>query len=103
MAERTAFRLRVRPDKIDEYVAAHADVWPEMREALRTAGIHNYTIFRSGNDVFGYFEADDLEAAARYLDAQEVSTRWQDAMAELLEERVPDAGPPPLEAIFRLD
>ena len=26
--------------------------------------------------------------------AQEVNTRWQDAMAELLEERVPDGGPP---------
>jgi hypothetical protein len=34
---------------------------------------------------------------------QEVSTRWQDAMAELLVERVPDGGPPALEEIFRLD
>jgi L-rhamnose mutarotase len=103
MTERTAFRLRVRPDKIDEYVAAHADVWPEMRDALHAAGIRNYTIFRSGNDVFGYFEVDDLEAAGRYLASQEVSTRWQDAMAELLEERVADAGPRPLEPIFRLE
>jgi len=53
--------------------------------------------------VFGYFEADDLERAAAFLDAQEVCTRWQDSMAGLLEERVPDAGPPPLEEIFRLD
>jgi hypothetical protein len=29
--------------------------------------------------------------------------RWQDAMAELLVERVPDAGPPPLPQVFRLD
>ena len=34
---------------------------------------------------------------------QEVCARWQDAMADLLEERVPDAGPPALEEIFRLD
>ena len=67
------------------------------------AGIRNYTIFRDGTNVFGYFEADDLDAAAAHLAAQEVSTRWQDAMAELLEERVPDAGPPALEQIFRLD
>jgi hypothetical protein len=32
-----------------------------------------------------------------------VCTRWQDAMAELLEQRVPDAGPSALEEIFRLD
>jgi L-rhamnose mutarotase len=74
-----------------------------MLDALRSAGIRNYTIFRNGNEMFGYFEAEDLEAAGRYLEGQEVSARWQDAMAELLEERVPDSGPPPLEEVFRLD
>ena len=103
MTQRTGFVLRVRPEKIDEYVEAHANVWPEMLEALSSAGIRNYTIFRAGTDVFGYFEADDLEAAACRLGDQPVCARWQDAMAELLEERVPDAGPPPLEQIFRLD
>jgi L-rhamnose mutarotase len=103
MTRRSAFVLRVRPDRIDEYVEAHRNVWPEMLAALHEAGIGNYTIFRHGNEVFGYFESDDLEAAAAYMNAQEVNARWQDAMAELLEERVPDAGPAPLEEIFRLD
>ena len=103
MTQRTGFVLRVRPDKIDEYVEAHANVWPEMRDALSSAGIRNYTIFRAGTQVFGYFEAEDLDAAERYLAAQEVCTRWQNAMAVLLEERVPDGGPPALEQIFRLD
>jgi L-rhamnose mutarotase len=103
MTQRSAFVLTVRPEKVEEYVKAHRAVWPEMLEALRAAGIHNYSIFRAGNEVFGYFEADDLDAAGRYLDAQDVSRRWQDHMAGLLEERVPDAGPPPLEEIFRLD
>ena len=53
--------------------------------------------------MFGYFEADDLDAAASHLARQEVSTRWQDAMAELLDQRVPDGGPPALEEMFRLD
>jgi L-rhamnose mutarotase len=74
-----------------------------MLAALREAGIRNYTIFRNGNEMFGYFECDDINAAARYMEAQEVNARWQDAMAELLDERVPDAGPPALEEIFRLD
>ena len=103
MIERTAFVLRVRPDKIEEYVRAHRDVWPEMLDALRSAGVRNYTIFRDGATMFGYFEADDLPAAAHHLAQQDVSTRWQDAMAELLESRVPDGGPPALEEIFRLD
>ena len=53
--------------------------------------------------MFGYFEADDLDAAERYLSQQEICTRWQDAMARLLEERVPDGGPPPLLEVFRLE
>jgi L-rhamnose mutarotase len=74
-----------------------------MLAALRGAGIRNYSIVREGSQVFGYFEAQDLDAAARFLADQPVCNRWQDAMAELLEERVPDAGPPALEQIFRLD
>ena len=103
MTQRSAFVLEVRPEKIDEYVEAHRAVWPEMLEALSAAGIRNYTIFRHGNEVFGYFESDDLEAAGRYMAAQDVNDRWQDAMAELLENRVPDGGPAPLEEVFRLD
>ena len=103
MTQRTAFVLSVRPDKIEEYVEAHRNVWPEMLAALREAGIQNYTIFRHGSDMIGYFESDDLAAAAAYMRSQEVNTRWQDAMAELLEERVPDGGPPPLTEVFRLD
>jgi L-rhamnose mutarotase len=103
MTERTAFVLQVRPDKVQEYVRTHREVWPEMLDALRGAGIRNYTIFRDGCRMFGYFEADDLAEAARHMAAQPVSARWQDAMADLLEQRVPDEGPPSLEEIFRLD
>jgi L-rhamnose mutarotase len=103
MTQRSAFVLRVQPDKVDEYVEAHRNVWPELLTALHDAGIRNYTIFRNGNEMFGYFESDDLDAAGAYMESQDVNARWQDAMAGLLQERVPDAGPPALEEIFRLD
>jgi L-rhamnose mutarotase len=102
MTQRLGFVLRVKPDRVDEYVFAHREVWPEMLEALKSAGIRNYTIFRAGNEMFGYFETDDLARAETYLATQEVNARWQDAMADLLEERVQDQGPSPLEEIFRL-
>ena len=102
MTQRVGFVLGVKPDRVDEYVLAHREVWPEMLEALKDAGIRNYTIFRAGNEMFGYFETNDLARAETYLSAQEVNARWQDAMADLLEERVQDHGPAPLEEIFRL-
>jgi L-rhamnose mutarotase len=100
---RAAFVLTIKPDKVDEYVRAHAQVWPELRQAIRAAGIHNYSIFRYGNQAFGYLEADNLDHAWAYLAAQEVNQRWQDAMADLLDARVADGGPTILTEIFRLD
>ena len=69
MTQRSAFVLEVRPERIDEYIEAHRKVWPEMLDALRRAGIRNYTIFRNGTQMFGYFESDDLEAASRFMAA----------------------------------
>jgi L-rhamnose mutarotase len=103
VADRVGFVLRVKPDKVDDYVAAHDAVWPDMLAALKDAGIRNYTIFRSGTTVFGYFETDDRGATERFLGAQPVCARWQDAMAEFLEQRVDEAGPSALQEIFRLD
>ena len=103
MTQRSGFALRVKPNRVEEYVHAHRQVWPEMLQALKDAGIRNYTIFRVGNQMFGYFETDDLEAAEAYLAEQDVSARWQDAMSDFLEERVPDRGPARLQEIFRLD
>ncbi len=102
MTQRVGFVLRVKPDRVGEYVLAHREVWPEMLQALKDAGIRNYTIFRAGNEMFGYFETNDLARAETYLSAQEVNARWQDAMADFLEERVQVHGPAPLEEIFRL-
>jgi L-rhamnose mutarotase len=103
VTERVAFVLTVKPDRVDEYVQAHAAVWPEMLAALTEAGYRNYTIFRDGNRMFGYVETDDATASAAAMERSPVNARWQDTMAELLEERVADAGPAKLEEVFRLD
>ena len=103
MTERSAFVLRISPDRIDEYVEAHRAVWPDMLAGPARRRHPQLLDLPGRQQVFGYFEVGRPRAAAAHLAGQEVSTRWQDAMAELLEERVPDAGPPALEEIFRLD
>ncbi len=41
-----AWVLKVRPGYEEEYVCRHREIWPEMVEALRSAGISNYSISR---------------------------------------------------------
>ncbi|MCL2732673.1 MAG: L-rhamnose mutarotase, partial [Actinomycetia bacterium] len=43
MSERVCFRLRVRPDRIAEYRARHAAVWPEMLREIAASGRRNYS------------------------------------------------------------
>ncbi|HET6298821.1 MAG TPA: L-rhamnose mutarotase [Kribbella sp.] len=80
---RYCFCLQVKPDRLDEYVDRHREVWPDMQAALRDSGWHNYSLFlREDGLLIGYVEADDLEAAQRAMAATEVNTRWQAEMTE---------------------
>jgi L-rhamnose mutarotase len=105
--ERVCFLLKVKPDRIEEYKARHAAVWPEMLEALRETGWRNYSLFlRDDGLLVGYLETPDFERARREMAAREVNQRWQREMApffEQLEGRRPDEGLLRLEEVFHLD
>jgi L-rhamnose mutarotase len=107
MTQRVSFRLQVRPERMAEYRARHAQVWPEMRAALTATGWRNYSLFLSESGmVVGYLECDDFEAARRAMEATEVNARWQREMVEFfvgLEGRRPDEGLERLDEIFHLD
>ena len=104
--ERVCFQLRLKPDKVEEYKHRHAQVWPEMLQALHDTGWDNYSIFlRPDGLVIGYFETDSLDAARAGMAATEVNARWQASMAEFFADLdVPaDEGFVRLEEIFNLD
>ncbi|MFC0529317.1 L-rhamnose mutarotase [Phytohabitans kaempferiae] len=105
--ERVAFLLHVRPDAVDEYRRRHAEVWPEMRAALRAAGWHNYSLFlRPDGLAVGYLESPDFAAALRRMESHDVNERWQAEMAPLvtrLPERRVDESLERLPEIFHLD
>jgi L-rhamnose mutarotase len=76
----------VNPDRLDEYREAHRAVWPDLLQALRDAGWHNYSLFlREDGLLIGYAEADDLALAQQKVARTEVNARWQAAMAELFQ------------------
>ena len=54
---RVGFLLKVKEERIEEYKKHHEAVWPEMLEALRQTGWHNYSLFmKEDGTLFGYFE-----------------------------------------------
>ena len=50
--QRVGFVLKVKTSRLDEYKKRHEQVWPEMLDALRETGWHNYSLFLVAN--FGY-------------------------------------------------
>jgi len=82
---RIALHTRVRADRIDEYEAAHRAVPPELTDAIRTAGATDWTIWRSGTDLFHVIECEDYAALLADLSAEPVNTAWQARMAGLLD------------------
>lgn len=84
--QRIGFLLKVKPGMMDEYKRRHKQVWPEMLDALRETGWHNYSIFiREDGMLFGYVETPDFAAARAGMATKEVNARWQTEMAPFFE------------------
>lgn len=79
-----AWVLEVRPGYEEEYKKRHDEIWPEMVGALRESGIYNYSIFRYGLTLFGYFETDDLDKTVGALSKSEVNARWGEWMVPIM-------------------
>lgn len=85
---RMCFQLKVRPDRIDEYVAWHASVWPEMLDALHETGWRNYSLFiRPDGLVTGYWESDSPKESQAAMERTAVNARWQAEMARFFDEQ----------------
>lgn len=104
--ERVCFLLKVRPERLAEYKERHQSVWPEMLQALRETGWHNYSIYlREDGLLVGYFETPDYQKALAGMAQRDVNARWQRDMApffESLEGHRPDEGFQRLEEVFYL-
>jgi L-rhamnose mutarotase len=104
--ERVCFQLQVRTDRLDEYRARHAAVWPEFLRALEATGWRNYSLFlRDDGLLIGYLETSDFAAAQARMAALEINARWQAEMGAFFEELEgrPDEGFIRLTEVFHLE
>jgi L-rhamnose mutarotase len=104
---RICFILKVRKDKLDEYKRRHAQVWPEMLDALRSTGWRNYSLFLQPDGLLvGYLETDNFDRACAAMKEHSVNSRWQAEMSPFFEASggdAPDDRIFPLEEVFHLD
>ena len=56
--DRYAWKAFILEGKKDEYIKRHNEIWSEMKEVLKSAGICNYSIWLTGNELFGYYECE---------------------------------------------
>lgn len=106
--KRVGFLMKIKADVIDEYAEHHANVWPDMLDALRRHGWRNYSIFaRDDGMLFGYVEVpESFENALEGMAEEEVNDRWQDFMApyfEIPEGSHPDQNMIVLTEVFHTD
>jgi L-rhamnose mutarotase len=100
-----AFRMQLKPGNADEYRRRHDALWPELAQALRAAGIHDYSIFLDERtlDLFAVMKLRSGHRVAE-LPRQPVMRRWWDYMADIMLTE-PDNSPRqwPLASMFHFD
>ncbi|MBQ4321518.1 MAG: L-rhamnose mutarotase [Oscillospiraceae bacterium] len=82
--ERYGWKARVLPGMLDEYKRRHAEIWPEMVEVLKKAGISNYSIWNTGDTLVGYYECESIEYAAKVQAESPVVDRWNEYMKDVM-------------------
>lgn len=84
-----AFKMQLKPGVVAEYQQRHDEIWPELVQALKAAGIADYWIFLDAAtlSLFAVLRRQPGEAHAQAfaaLDTLPVMRRWWDAMAPLM-------------------
>lgn len=104
--QRICFILKLREDRVAEYIERHRTVWPQMRTALQETGWGNYTLFLApGALVVGYLETESFDEARRRMKELPINALWQAEMAPFFEssDEKADDSMRPLPELFHLD
>jgi L-rhamnose mutarotase len=103
--KRHAFKMKLKPGVAAEYQKRHDEIWPELQNALRVAGVSDYSIFLD-EETLTLLAVQKLadENSAADLPNHPVVKKWWDFMAPLMEVNA-DNSPvaKPLREVFYLE
>jgi len=106
--ERHGSLIKVRPEKLAEYVKYHASVWPEVLDTITRCNIRNYSIYHKDGYLFSYFEyvGRDFQADTQKMAADPKTQEWWAIMKPMqapLPTRAPGEWWAEMEEVFHLD
>lgn len=102
--EQIAFRMTLNPGQADEYRRRHRDIWPELIELLKAAGISDYSIFLHDdtNSLFAVLRRTP-DHTMDQLPLEPVMKKWWAYMSDIMQSAVNNEPVvEPLERVFHL-
>jgi L-rhamnose mutarotase len=84
--EKIAFVMKLKPGNEAEYEKRHDEIWPELVETLKQAGVSDYSIFleKSSCKLFAVLQRSE-DHSMEQLPLDPVVKKWWAFMADIME------------------
>ena len=103
--KRLAFKMYLNEAQKEEYKKRHKEIWPELKQLLKNAGISEYSIFldKESNTLFA-FQKVSGDGGSQNLGETEIVQKWWKYMADIMKTN-PDNSPISisLEEVFHME
>jgi L-rhamnose mutarotase len=102
--QRIAFKMKLKPGKEAEYKRRHDEIWPELAQLLREAGVCDYSIFLDEETYTLFAVQRQNGASSQDLGSTAIVQKWWAYMADIMETN-PDNSPVsvPLKEVFYME
>lgn len=104
--EKIAFKMKLKPGMVAEYIKRHNEIWPELTALLKKNGVSDYSIFldQQTDVLFGVQCNTTDGSSSQELGDNEIVKKWWAYMADLMDTN-PDCSPVtiPLVKVFHMD
>jgi L-rhamnose mutarotase len=103
---RNAFKMKLSSGNVEEYKRRHDQIWPELAEVLRKAGVSDYSIFydEETQTLFAFQKLSENNTAGK-LPKNPTVRKWWDYMNDGIMEYDQKNEPVsiPLREVFHMD
>lgn len=103
--KRLAFKMYLNEGQKEEYKKRHNEIWPELKQLLKEAGVSEYSIFldEETNILFA-FQKVNGEGGSQDLGKTEIVQKWWAFMKDIMKTN-PDNSPVSveLEEVFYME